>query len=66
MTASLSPEPRQQGGYPTRGELAKLLKLGLLTTVSGSLAACVQQQQGHRMEGAPLPPPVKVVIVKDK
>lgn len=66
MTTPISPEPHHKGGYPTREELAKLLKLGLLTAVSGSLAACVQQQQGQMMGGAPLPPPAKVVVIKGK
>lgn len=66
MTTPTSPEPHQKSAYPTREELAKLLKLGLLTAVSGSVAACVQQQQGQVVGGAPLPPPAKIVIVKGK
>ncbi|MCC8147668.1 hypothetical protein [Akkermansia sp.] len=66
MTTPISPQPPQKNGYPTREELVKLLKLGLLTAISGSLAACVQQQQGQMMGGAPLPPPVKIIPAKGK
>lgn len=62
MTTPNSPEPPQKSGYPTREELARLLKLGLLTAISGNLVACAQQQQ---VAGAPLPPP-PIIIVKGK
>lgn len=63
--APIAPEPCRKPGYPTGKEISKLLKLGLLTALSGNLIACAQQQ-GQHLGGAPLPPPVKMIHVKGK
>ena len=43
--------------------MSRLLKLGLLTAMSGNLIACSQQQV---LGVAPLPPPIKIIHVKGK
>lgn len=43
MNDPAPPEPGRKTGYPTREEMSRLLKLGLLTALSGNLVACVQQ-----------------------
>lgn len=57
MNDPAPPEPGRKTGYPTREEMSRLLKLGLLTALSGNLVACVQQ--AAIPPGAPLPPPAR-------
>ena len=64
-SASMSLAPCPKPGYPTGKEISKLLRLGLLSALSGNLIAC-SQQQGVHLGGAPLPPPVKMIQGKGK
>ena len=61
--ASSPPQPERKPDYPTGKEMSRLLKLGLLTAMSGNLIACSQQQV---LGVAPLPPPIKIIHVKGK
>lgn len=62
-SASMSLAPCRKPGYPTGKEISKLLRLGLLSALSGNLIACSQQQV---LGVAPLPPPIKIIHVKGK